>query len=114
MTDTSGEDSERRQDTRQEVDWIGTLEDEDGRLYDCHVRDVSLAGVLVAADHAFEPGAELLLSIESLGHFAGRVRWQSATEMGLMLLAGPDLMLKKFTERAGAALSHAPDPNPDI
>lgn len=109
--DETGDD--RRRDSRREVFWAGTLEDESGQTFPCHVRDVSLAGVLVAAEHPFEPGADLLLTIDALGHFAGRVKWQSETEMGLMLLAGPDLMLKKFAERAGADLSVRPDPDTD-
>ncbi len=100
--------SDKRQDTRLPVLWSGTLTTDDERSFPCDVRDVSLAGTLVTCEAEFEMGERLLLEIEGLGEFAAEIKWQGSDQLGLFILAGPDLVLKKFTEVAGSEVSTKP------
>jgi|GEM_PF-898917 len=104
MTDTD----DQRRDDRLPVLWHGTLIDEAEFSYPCEIRDVSHAGTLVTCEQEFPMGTELILMIEDLGEFAGVVKWQGSQQLGLMILAGPDLVLKKFAEGSGANLSKRP------
>ena len=99
---------ERRSDERLPVIWEGVLSTEDGEEHPCQVRDISLAGTLISTDADFDDGAQLILSIEGLGEYAGVVRWQGDSSVGLALLAGPDLTLKRFAEKAGSEISKKP------
>lgn len=101
-------DVDKRQDGRLPVLWTGTLTTESDAQYACEVRDVSHAGTLVSCDAELEMGERLLLEIEELGEFAAEVKWQGSEQLGLMILAGPDLVLKRFAESAGAEMSTHP------
>lgn len=102
-------DQDKRQDDRLPVLWHGTLMTGDDREFPCQIRDVSLAGTLITCDAEVKMGEELLLTIDRIGEFAGVVKWQGSQGLGLMILAGPDLFLKKFAEGAGGGLSEAPN-----
>jgi len=99
---------EKRRDDRLPVLWHGKLIDENDNEYPCEIRDVSHAGTLVSCDVDMAMGTELFLVIEGLGEFASVVKWQGSHQLGLMILAGPDLVLKKFAEGSGADLSKKP------
>jgi hypothetical protein len=99
---------EKRQDGRLPVLWTGTLTTEDDKAYTCQIRDISHAGTLVSCDAELQMGERLLLEIEELGEFAAEVKWQGSEQLGLMILAGPDLVLKRFAEGAGAEVSTQP------
>lgn len=100
--------SEKRQDSRLPVLWTGTVTTDDDRSFPCDVRDVSHAGTLISCDEDFKMGERLLLEIEGLGEFAVEIKWKGSDQLGLMILAGPDLVLKKFTEGAGSDISKEP------
>ncbi len=107
-------DTDKRRDDRLPVLWHGTLTTEDDQEFPCEIRDVSLAGTLITCEADVKMDQHLLLSIENLGDFAGVVKWQGSRGLGLMILAGPDLVLKKFAEGAGGELSQSPrDPGDD-
>ena len=95
MTDN---DNSRRDD-RKPVIWTAKLTTMDDKVFDCEVRDVSLAGTHVTCLAPLSIGDEAMLSIEGLGDFAGEVCWTRDENIGLTLMAGPDLLLKKFDER---------------
>ncbi|NVJ98817.1 MAG: PilZ domain-containing protein [Alphaproteobacteria bacterium] len=99
---------DKRRDDRLPVLWHGTLVDENDNSYPCEIRDISHAGTLVSCETELPLGTELILTIEELGEFAGIVKWQGSQQLGLMILAGPDLVLKKFAEGAGAGISKKP------
>lgn len=101
---------ERRRDDRLPVMWQGKLVDDQETPYACEVRDISHAGALVSCDQAFPIGTDLLLSIDGLNDFAGRVKWAGSDALGLLLLAGDDLALKRFAEGAGSDMSTHPTP----
>ena len=105
---------ERRTDDRLPVLWRGTLIDENDKAYPCEIRDISHAGALATCQRTFEIGTDLLLDIDGLNDFAGRVKWQGTGALGLMLLAGDDLALKRFAERAGDEISKHPEPADDF
>lgn len=97
MTD-SGRD--RRGDDRLAVTWHGSITLQDDRSFDCQVGDVSLAGTLIQSDAPVKSGEEVLLSIPTLGDFAGEVQWIKEGAFGLNILAGPDLLLKRIAEES--------------
>lgn len=99
---------EKRQDGRLPVLWSGTLTTEDDRSFPCEVRDISHAGTLISCDAELALGERLLLEIAELGEFAAEVKWQGSEQLGLLILAGPDLVLKKFAETSGASISEQP------
>ncbi|WP_262692847.1 PilZ domain-containing protein [Kordiimonas aestuarii] len=101
-------DQDKRRDDRLPVLWHGKLTTEDDREFDCQIRDVSLAGTLITCDADIKMGEELLLTIDKIGEFASVVKWQGSQGLGLMILAGPDLVLKKFAEGAGGKVSDSP------
>lgn len=103
----------KRQDDRLPVLWNGILTTDDDREFPCQVRDVSHAGTLISCDAELQIGERLLLEIDSLGEFAAEVKWQGSEQLGLMILAGPDLVLKKFAETSGADVSEKPQSSPD-
>ena len=106
---------EKRLDTRLPVLWTGTLTTERDEEYPCEVRDVSHAGTLISTSASIPMGERLLLEIEGLGEFAAEVKWQGSEQLGLLILAGPDLVLKKFAEGAGSGVSSRPqsaEPDP--
>lgn len=100
--------NDKRGDDRLPVLWTGKLTTDDDRVFDCEVRDISLAGTLISTDAVFALGERLLLEIEELGEFAVEVKWSGSEQLGLLILAGPDLELKKFAEGAGAETSEKP------
>jgi len=102
------EENNKRQDGRLPVLWNGILTTDDDRVYPCQVRDISLAGTLISCEAELQLGERLLLEIKELGEFAAEVKWQGSKQLGLMILAGPDLVLKKFAESAGAEVSQSP------
>ncbi len=106
---------DKRKDDRLAVRWQGVLSGDNG-LEDipCDVVDISEAGALVRADVTPPMDADLLLTIDGLGDFAGRVKWVGNKSVGLMLLAGSDLDLKKFAVKAGAETSTHPDADIDV
>lgn len=107
-------ETDKRRDDRLPVLWRGTLTTEDDREFPCEIRDISLAGTLITCDADVEMGEHLMLSIDNLGDFASVVKWQGSRGLGLMILAGPDLALKKFAEGAGNDISESPkDPGDD-
>lgn len=53
-------------------------------------------------------GERLLLEIAELGEFAAEVKWLGSSQLGLLILAGPDLVLKKFAEGSGSEVSKHP------
>ncbi len=91
---------ERRRDDRLDVIWQATMIVDDDS-FDCEVCDVSLAGTLVKVDAPLEQGAEVLLRINDLGDFAGKVAWLAGGKCGLTLHLGPDMLLKKYAELSG-------------
>lgn len=104
---------EKRRDERLEVAWHGALCTEDGEKKECNVLDISQAGALIKCDIRPDIGQDLILTIEGLGDFAGRVKWCGQQSVGLLLIAGPDLSLKKFAIKAGSSISEKPS-EPDI
>lgn len=100
--------SEKRQDSRLPVLWTGTITTDDDRSFSCEVCDVSHAGTLISCEADFAMGERLLLEIEGLGEFAAEIKWKGSDQLGLLILAGPDLVLKKFTESAGGDISKQP------
>lgn len=100
---------EKRGDDRLPVLWKGQLMTADNDSFPCEVRDISLAGALISCEHEFGDDQQLILKIPELGDFAGVIRWRGSKQLGLFLLAGPDLMLKKFAEAAGAEISVKPE-----
>ena len=101
-------DQEKRGDDRLPVIWTGKLTTDDDREFECKVRDISLAGTLISTDAVVEMGERLLLEIDELGEFAVEVKWSGSEQLGLLILAGPDLSLKKFAEGSGASPSEKP------
>jgi len=101
-------DTNKRGDDRLPVLWTGKLTTDDDKVFDCKVRDISLAGTLISTDAAIDMGERLLLEIEELGEFAVEVKWSGSEQLGLLILAGPDLELKKFAEGAGGDTSEKP------
>ncbi len=101
-------DQEKRGDDRLPVLWTGRLYTDDDREFDCKVRDISLAGTLISTDAVIGMGERLLLEIDELGEFAVEVKWSGSEQLGLLILAGPDLELKKFAEGSGSATSEKP------
>jgi len=101
-------DTDKRQDGRLPVLWSGTLTTEDDRTFPCEVCDISLAGTLVSCDAELQMGERLLLEIAELGEFAAEVKWLGSAQLGLLILAGPDLVLKKFAESSGSEVSQQP------
>jgi len=101
-------EQDKRQDGRLPVLWSGTLTTEDDRSYPCEVCDISLAGTLVSCDAELQMGERLLLEIAELGEFAAEVKWLGSSQLGLLILAGPDLVLKKFAEGSGSEVSKHP------
>ncbi len=101
-------DNNKRGDNRLPVLWTGKLTTDDDQVFDCKVRDISLAGTLISTDAVVGMGERLLLEIEELGEFAVEVKWSGSEQLGLLILAGPDLELKKFAEGAGGATSERP------
>lgn len=101
-------DQDKRRDGRLPVLWSGTLTTEDDREFPCEVCDISTAGTLISCNAELTLGERLLLEIKELGEFAVEVKWQGSDQLGLLILAGPDLMLKKFAEKAGSELSQQP------
>ncbi len=101
-------DQDKRGDNRLPVLWTGKLTTDDDREFECKVRDVSLAGTLISTDADFSLGERLLLEITELGEFAVEVKWAGSEQLGLLILAGPDLELKKFAEGSGATTSEKP------
>ncbi|MFC3052260.1 PilZ domain-containing protein [Kordiimonas pumila] len=98
----------KRQDDRLPVLWRGTLTTENDQAYSCEVRDISLAGTLISCEAPLELGDRILLEIDGLGEFAAEIKWQGSKQLGLMILAGPDLVLKKFAENSGSRVSEKP------
>ncbi len=99
---------DKRQDGRLPVLWTGTLTTEDDREFTCEICDVSHAGTLISCDADLAMGERILLEIKDLGEFAAEVKWQGSEQLGLLILAGPDLVLKKFAETAGGDVSKHP------
>ncbi|WP_262693194.1 PilZ domain-containing protein [Kordiimonas aquimaris] len=106
MTENTADN--KRGDDRLPVLWTGRLTTDDDKEFTCKVRDVSLAGTLISTDASLELGERLLLEIDELGEFAVEVKWSGSDQLGLLILAGPDLMLKKFAEGAGSETSNKP------
>lgn len=104
------QDQDKRGDDRLPVLWTGKLTTDDDREFECKVRDISLAGTLISTDATFELGERLLLEIDELGEFAVEVKWSGSEQLGLLILAGPDLALKKFAEGSGGETSEKPMP----
>lgn len=88
-----------RRDERKSVMWQATITTVDDKVFDCEVRDVSLAGTHITTLAPLEIDDEVMLTIDGLGDFAGEVRWKCNENIGLILMVGPDLLLKKFDER---------------
>jgi len=99
---------DKRLDARLPVLWTGTLTTENDQVFPCDIRDVSHAGTLVSTEAHIPMGERILLEIEGLGEFAAEVKWQGSEQLGLLILAGPDLVLKKFAETSGAKISARP------
>lgn len=104
----------RRGDDRLPVLWAARLVDENDTEYACQIRDVSLAGALITSQQSHPVGTHLLLVIDGLGDYASSVRWAGNDSLGLMLLAGDDLALKRFAERSGSTVSTKPVPWQDL
>lgn len=100
--------TDKRGDDRLPVLWTGRLTTDDDQEFPCKIRDVSLAGTLVSTDASIPMGERLLLEIDELGEFAVEVKWSGSEQLGLLILAGPDLALKKFAEGAGGGTSEKP------
>ncbi|MBL4838186.1 MAG: PilZ domain-containing protein [Kordiimonadaceae bacterium] len=102
------DNTDKRNDDRLPVLWTGTLTTEDDKEYSCEVRDISHAGTLISCTAPLKMEDRILLEIEGLGEFAAAVKWQGSAQIGLSILAGPDLLLKKFAEGSGAEVSQRP------
>lgn len=105
--------SEKRLDERKPVVWHATLTLDDDSVIECEVRDVAYAGTLVTCEQDLNLEDEVLLSIDGLGDFAGIVKWKKGIEKGLILLGGPDLLLKKFADAHDEEISHHPQKTED-
>ncbi len=103
---------ERRKDDRLNVSWRASVTLEDDRSFVARIADVSLAGTLVECAAPVSVGDEVLLSVPSLGEFAGRVQWTRDGAFGLALQAGPQLFLREVAEapERHPGLETAPDP----
>lgn len=113
LRDTNDDQDEARRDSRQKVIWSGVLTKENDQAFPCSILDVSYAGTLVESAAPLAESEEVLLTIDGLGDFAGRVKWQKEDSTGLLLMAGPNLLLKKFAEASGADISKVPvEPDP--
>jgi len=114
VTDKDQQDGDnRRQDERVAVAWVSRLVlVEEDKILPCRVVDVSTAGTKVECDQAgpLTEGTELILSIQDLGEFAATVAWHRPPGIGLKIMAGPDLLLKRFAEAGGASPSRSPSP----
>ncbi|MBB4211376.1 PilZ domain-containing protein [Rhodothalassium salexigens DSM 2132] len=101
--------SERREDDRLDVVWRATLVVGD-QTFQGRLVDVSTAGARIHFDAApaLTTGTEGLLKITELGEFAARVAWIRGIDVGLQMVAGPDLLLKKFAEASGEYPSQHP------
>ncbi len=104
---------DKRCDSRLPVLWSGKITDENNNVHTCDIRDISNGGMMVSCDEQFQIGSSLLLEVENLGEFAGEVRWHSSESLGIFLMAGPHLMLKKFAETAGSDISSKPNSTDD-
>lgn len=90
--------SDRRGDDRMAVTWTAKVTLPDDSVHAAEVGDVSLAGTLVRSDAKVAIGDEVVLAIDLLGEFAGKVQWVRDGSFGLTLQAGPQLLLKKIAE----------------
>lgn len=91
-------DSERRGDDRMPVAWTAKVTLVDDSVHAAEVGDISLAGTLVRSDARVALGDEVVLAIDLLGEFAGKVQWVREGSFGLTLQAGPQLLLKQIAE----------------
>lgn len=108
MPSDADQTRDARKDERKPVVWPGTLTLDDDSLHDCQVVDVAFAGTLIETQAPIQKGDEVILTIAELGDFAASVKWAEDNAKGLLLLAGPDLLLKKFSEASGRDLSTKP------
>ena len=92
------QDTNRRIDERLPVMWHGRIVTEDDTVHTCEICDISTAGTLINCQATLDPGQDVILQIDGLGEFAGSIRWASSPQLGLVLMAGPDLALKRFAE----------------
>ncbi|WND04131.1 hypothetical protein QGN29_07065 [Temperatibacter marinus] len=97
-----------RRDDRQPVVWTATLIKEDDSEHACSILDVAFAGTLIETDASLDVNEEILLRIDGLGEFAGKVKWSKENNKGLLLMAGPDLLLKEFSTASGSEISTSP------
>lgn len=108
MGDTTATTQNARKDDRQSVVWPATLTLDDDSRHDCSVVDVAFAGTLIETNAPINEGDEVILTIAELGDFAATVKWGENQSKGLLLMAGPNLLLKKFSEASGETLSTKP------
>lgn len=109
----SQEEANRRRDDRLPVTWVSHLDLlDDGVPLPCQVADVSTAGTRVTCDvpDGLTEGDELMLVIEELGEFAAVIAWLKPGSIGLKIMAGPDLLLKRFAEARADRPTSSPDP----
>ena len=75
----------------------------DGVIWDCEVLDVSDNGAGVRVAYSLLIGAAVMLKINRLGVFPGKVRWQSGDRVGIQFLEDA----REVRERIQGALSRS-------
>lgn len=108
MSVESENHADSRKDDRRSVVWSGTLTRENDQEYPCSILDVAFAGTLIESPAPVDSGEDIILSIEGLGDFAATVKWSKGDSKGLVLMAGPNLLLKEFSEASGSQISKEP------
>jgi len=101
---TTRDTFERRDQARKDVLWHGTVTLEDQTIHSCLVSDVSMAGTLIVCEAAVNDQDEMMLKVDGLGIFGCQVRWHCNNKIGLELVMGQDLLLKRFNEASTEAV----------
>lgn len=99
---------ERRDQNRKDVLWHGTVTLADKTIQSCLVSDVSMTGTLIVCEATVNDKDEMMLKVDGLGMFGCQVRWHCNNKIGLELVMGQDLLLKRFEE---ASADTAPSEN---
>jgi len=95
---TTRKNFDRRDQARKDVLWHGTVTLEDKSIHSCLVSDVSMAGTLIVCEAPIKDQDEMMLKVDGLGMFGCQVRWHCNNKIGLELVMGQDLLLKRFEE----------------
>jgi hypothetical protein len=75
---------------RRLVSWNAKLH-RDGRILDCKAVDVPSGGVKIRIDEPLAINSRVLLTIDPVGSFPGKVQWQDETFAGIHFLREADV-----------------------